>query len=176
MAAEKGPNSQLQTGIIFNTISQALLGAAEAGYRKCWIIQNGYFSHRSGGFMPLKLVPILLLVLFLLGCSENSASVSSPQHSSEASFLVFFLDPNGRPCQMQDAILKDMAAELEGIVKLRYVSTTVPADLDYFYSFGIRGLPALLLADASGKEIRRLPPGVRSAEEIRGLLRFSSGK
>jgi thioredoxin 1 len=137
------------------------------------------FSHSdSGGPMPLKLVPILLLlVLSLLGCSENSASaVSSPQHSSEGYFLVFFLDPNGRPCQMQDEILKDMAEELETTVKLRYVLTTVPADLDYFYSFGIRGLPALLLTDASGKEIRRLPPGVKSAKEIRGLLQFASGK
>jgi thioredoxin 1 len=126
--------------------------------------------------MPLRLVFMLLFVLFLVGCSENSASVSSPQRPSEVYSLVFFLDPNGRPCQMQDAILKDMAAELEGIVKLRYVLTTVPSDLNYFYSFGIRGLPALLLADASGKEIRRLPPGVKSAEEIRGLLQFASGK
>jgi thioredoxin 1 len=126
--------------------------------------------------MPLKFVSILLLVLFLVGCSENGApEISSSPHTSDAYSLVFFLDPNGRPCQLQDEILQGMAGELEGFVNLRYLMTTVPGDLDYFYSFGIRGLPALLLADASGREIRRLPPGVKSAAEIRALLQFAAG-
>jgi thioredoxin 1 len=154
------------------------LQSGNSGPKNYWNKLDEYLSHfDSGGSMRLKLMPILLLFLSLAGCSDNSASaVSSPQDSSGPYSLVFFLDPNGRPCQMQDEILKDMAGELEGVVNLRYVLTTVPSDLDYFYSFGIRGLPALLLTDASGKEIRRLPPGVKSAAEIRGLLQFASGK
>lgn len=135
--------------------------------------------------MIAKLIPGMLVVLLLSACSENSQTTRNPPEekgvaaasaplSTESHALVFFLDPNGAPCRMQDAILKGMSEELQGI-DLRYLQTTVPADVDYFYKFGVRGLPTLLLADASGKEIRRLPPGVKSAGEIRALLRSVSG-
>jgi len=39
-----------------------------------------------------------------------------------------------------------------------------------FAQYGIRALPTLLLADASGNEIQRLAPGVKNQEEIRILL------
>jgi thioredoxin 1 len=136
--------------------------------------------------MLVKLVPGLLFILLLAACSENPqstqkapqekgvASAASIQFSPKGYALVFFLDPKGVPCQMQDAILRGMSEELQGVVDLRYLQTTVPADLDLFYKFGVRGLPTLLVADASGKELRRLPPGVKSAEEIRALLRSVS--
>ena len=102
------------------------------------------------------------------------ASVASPavsQATADADhFLVFFLDPNGAPCRMQNSILEGMADELKGKVNLRYVQTTVPDDRQYFYSYGIRGLPSLILADASGKELKRLPPGVNPEERVRDLL------
>jgi thioredoxin 1 len=124
-----------------------------------------------------KLFSALLLIL-LFGCSESPKGTqdsASPKDSSVLSSsgnpsLVFFLDPNGRPCQIQDEILRGMSGDLQGVVELRYVQTTVPSDINVFYAFGVRGLPTLLLTDASGKEIRRLPPGVKSAEEIRTLL------
>lgn len=128
----------------------------------------------------MKLVSGLLAILLFPGCSENpqtdkpraetAAASAVTQPSARAHSLVFFLDPNGAPCQMQDRILRGMSAELQEI-DLRYVRTTVPSDIDTFYAFGIRGLPALLVTDASGKELRRLPPGVKSEEEIRTLLR-----
>lgn len=131
-------------------------------------------------------VPLLLLLLLTVGCSNDqtaplqstqaaSGAPSAPttaQAKAEAAepFLVFFLDPNGGPCRMQDSILKGMATEFEDKVNLRYVQTTVPEDMDIFYAYGIRGLPTILLVDASGKEIKRLPPGVKSADDIRTLL------
>ena len=132
--------------------------------------------------MFLRWIPALLLIL-LFGCTEaqyptptGSANSSAHQSGENDYALVFFLDPNGAPCRTQDAILQGMAEELRGKVDLRYVQTTVPSDLDTFYAFGIRGLPALLLTDPSGKEIRRLPPGVKSAEEIRRLLQAIPGR
>jgi thioredoxin 1 len=138
--------------------------------------------------MLVKLLPGLLFILLLSACSENSHSApKTPQEKDVASAapaqlkqqghaLVFFLDPNGAPCQMQDTILRGMSEELQGIVDLRYLQTTVPADLDHFYKFGVRGLPTLLVTDAAGKELRRLPPGVKSVEEIRALLRSVAGR
>lgn len=101
-----------------------------------------------------------------------TASSAAPQRTPQASGfkLVFFLNPDGGPCRMQNAILDDMANELNGKVEIQYVQTTVPGDRDLFYRYGIRGLPTLLLADASGKEIKRMSPGVKRIDDIRLLI------
>lgn len=127
---------------------------------------------------------VFFLALMLFACSQEQPApltVPTSQTATEATttkinpeiadhLLVFFLDPNGGPCQMQGNILKQMASELDGKVLIRPVQTTVPEDHNLFYAYGIRGLPTILLADSSGKEIKRLPPGVQTAETIRGLL------
>ena len=137
----------------------------------------------------LKNTLFAMLLLLVFGCSNDqettqiphstmteatTASASAPAHAAAEgteAFLVFFLDPNGGPCRMQDSILSNMSIELEGKVSLRYVQTTIPEDRNIFYAYGIRALPTVLLADASGKEIKRLTPGVKSADDIRGLLK-----
>jgi thioredoxin 1 len=137
----------------------------------------------------LKNVLLTMLLLLAFGCSNDQNTTQAP-HSTKTEattasasvsahataettgpFLVFFLDPNGGPCRMQNSILNNMSTELEGKVSLRYVQTTVPEDLNVFYAYGIRALPTVLLADVSGKEIKRLTPGVKSADDIRGLLK-----
>ena len=84
--------------------------------------------------------------------------------------LVFFMNPNGAPCLMQDRILKEMGAELTGKAELVYYKTTVPSDLAAFQRYGIRALPTLVVTDASGKELRRATPGIQSAAQIRQLF------
>lgn len=131
----------------------------------------------------LKKILIVASLFLLLACSEEAqvgqstqpektAPVASAPATDSAAdhMLVFFLDPNGGPCRMQNSILDGMADELAGKVNVRYVMTTVKDDMQYFYAYGIRGLPSLLLADANGKEIKRLPPGVNPAEKVRELL------
>ncbi|MCW8893851.1 MAG: hypothetical protein OQK50_00895 [Deltaproteobacteria bacterium] len=128
---------------------------------------------------------MIIAALVLFGCSQDQpaqqATTTVPIATEQANsankapevadhLLVFFLDPNGGPCQMQDKILKQMTTELDGKVLIRPVQTTVPADRDLFYAYGIRALPTILLADSSGKEIKRLPPGVQTVETVRGLL------
>ncbi|MBU3945533.1 MAG: hypothetical protein KKB91_11340 [Proteobacteria bacterium] len=71
---------------------------------------------------------------------------------------------------MQDTILREMAGELSGKVDIQYVRTTVAADRNIFNQYGIRGLPTLVLADAGGKEINRMPPGVKRSDDIRLLI------
>ncbi len=104
--------------------------------------------------------------------TQSSTSAATPAGTRElAAFkMVFFLDPNGGPCRLQVSILNDMANELQGKVDIQYVQTTVPSDRDIFYHYGIRALPTLLLADASGKEIKRMAPGVKQADDIRRLI------
>jgi len=102
--------------------------------------------------------------------STTSASAPSATRQLASHKLVFFLDPNGGPCRLQVSILNDMATELRGKVDIQYVQTVVPADRAVFSQYGIRALPTLLLADASGKEIKRMTPGVKQADDIRLLL------
>lgn len=132
----------------------------------------------------LKSFMAIFVVLALIGCSQEqpaqkaTQTASTPQESAQTvreknaaeHLLVFFINPDGRPCQMQGEILSEMSGELEKKVVIRPVQTTVQADLDVFYAYGIRALPTLMLADTNGKEIKRLPPGVHPAETIRNLI------
>jgi thioredoxin len=103
---------------------------------------------------------------------QTTVSLATQQATYQATDfkLVFFLNPKGGPCRMQDAILGEMAKELKGKVDIQYVKTSVPGDQDIFYQYGIRALPTLLLADASGKEIKRMPPGIQRIDDIRRLI------
>jgi thioredoxin 1 len=119
----------------------------------------------------------LILLMAAVGCSEGqkAPSLVTPPAASKAvqstgHHLVFFLDPQGGPCIMQDQILSGMAEDFRGKVTIKYVSTRVPDDRQLFSVYGVRALPTLLLADAAGREIRRLAPGVKSAAEIRSLI------
>ena len=101
--------------------------------------------------------------------AQAAAPGQAPQAAGRPK-LVFFMNPNGRPCQMQDQILQSMAAELAGRADLVYLRTTEGADLPRFEQYGIRSLPALVLTDASGVELRRATPGIQSDAQIRALL------
>lgn len=134
----------------------------------------------------LRGVVLLLACALAAGCSDgkggdssvsqanakNMAAVSSGQFNmlEARHHLVFFLDPQGGPCRLQAEILSGMRDDLRGRAEVRYVQTTVPEDRRLFALYGIRALPTILLADASGNEIQRLAPGVKTPEEIRMLL------
>ncbi len=124
-------------------------------------------------------LPISLFALAVAACSasadgRSAAPATRPAAPSGAAAalprLVFFMNPNGMPCQMQDRVLREMSPELSGRATLVYYRTTEAADLARFDQYGIRSLPMLLVTDASGRELRRATPGIRSAEEIRQLL------
>jgi thioredoxin 1 len=121
----------------------------------------------------------LLLVAFVSASIASPASAQSQKGASAKTAasqptslprLVFFMNPNGAPCQTQDQILQQMAPELKGKAAVVYYKTTVPTDIAMFQQYGIRALPTLLVTDASGKEIRRATPGIQSAAQVRQLL------
>ena len=119
--------------------------------------------------MRLKLPAALLLATAgLAGCS-NASSAPAPS-TTRRPRLVFFMNPNGRPCQLQDQVLRGMAAELGPRADLVYYRTTEGADLARFEQYGIRSLPTLLLTDADGAEVRRATPGIQSEAQVRQLL------
>ena len=86
--------------------------------------------------------------------------------------LVFFMNPYGGPCQMQDRILRDMGAELTERAQVVYYKTSEPADIARFQEFGIRALPTLVVTDANGRELRRATPGILQMPQVLNLLKF----
>ena len=90
--------------------------------------------------------------------------------------LVFFINPAGRPCQMQDQILLESKGQWEPLATLRYARTDTPADRDLFYRYGVRALPSLILVDPDGKELKRFSPGIQQAETVVSGIRAATGR
>jgi thioredoxin 1 len=80
--------------------------------------------------------------------------------------LLFFINPNGTPCQMQDAILKEALPSIKDIVNIKYIQTTNDYDTEYFYKYSIRGLPSIIIIDKKNNTIKRFSPGIQSAAAI----------
>ncbi|HEY3359238.1 MAG TPA: hypothetical protein VGQ83_38670 [Polyangia bacterium] len=104
--------------------------------------------------------------------ATNAAVAPLPAPAADGSLprLVFFMNPNGRPCQIQDRILDDLSAELKNKVEVVSYRTTSRADGPRFEQYGIRSLPALVLTDATGREVRRATPGIQGPAQVRQLV------
>jgi thioredoxin 1 len=99
-----------------------------------------------------------------------AAHAAAAQPAGQRARLVFFINPNGGPCQLQDRILREMSGELSQRVDVVYYRTTDAADIAWFQRYGIRSLPQLLVTDATGRELRRATPGIQGPDQIRGLV------
>jgi thiol-disulfide isomerase/thioredoxin len=85
--------------------------------------------------------------------------------------VLFFMNPNGHPCQMQNAILEEIKDSLANLATITYIKTTEAKDQDAFETYGIRGLPSLIIVDKNNKELKRFTPGIQSKEDILAALR-----
>jgi len=124
-----------------------------------------------------QLIAAIAALFLLSGCEQaaqaNTASVepktpSATQPAVKQGYqLLFFLNPNGRPCQMQNRILKEMGSSLTDKADLIYLSTTkLEQTKPYFNKYGIRALPSLVVLDGNGQVVKRFAPGIQSKESI----------
>lgn len=95
----------------------------------------------------------------------TAAAVTRPKRQ-----LLFFMNPNGVPCQTQWGILNNVADSLLKVADVVYIKTTEPNDMAKFEAFGIRGLPSLVIADEQGRELSRFSPGIQSADAVLAAL------
>jgi len=102
---------------------------------------------------------------------KDSAMVQSKKPVVPAKTILFFMNPNGHPCQMQNAILDGIKDSLAGKATIKYIKTSEESDRDAFDSYGIRGLPSLIIVDNNGKELKRFSPGIQSKEDILAALK-----
>ena len=84
---------------------------------------------------------------------------------------MFFMNPHGAPCQMQNSILNGVMSSISGTVDIRYVKTTNPSDEELFYTYAIRGLPSMIIVDAKNRVVKRFSPGIQSGDSIEQAVR-----
>ena len=107
----------------------------------------------------------MVSVTKMLG-KKNTATSAQNQSIEAKGILLFFLNPKGGPCRMQDKILHDIHAQIEQYVDIITVSTNVPKDRSTFYKYGIRALPSIILLDSKGKIAQRFSPGIKNSAEL----------
>ena len=105
---------------------------------------------------------------------DGAPAITSPAQSSNAAApakkLLFFMNPNGYPCQTQLGILNGISGSIARVAQVVYYKTTEPADMQKFEEYGIRALPTLIVADEHGRALVRLPAGVQSGETVLASL------
>jgi thioredoxin 1 len=101
---------------------------------------------------------------------KDTVAAAKTEKQIPAKKILFFMNPNGRPCQMQNAILEEIKDSLSALATITYIKTTDPKDRDAFETYGIRGLPFLIIVDNNGKELKRFTPGIQSKEDILAAL------
>jgi hypothetical protein len=148
-----------------------------------WDEASGTRIPRDGTGLPakpfadaLRLVVLAVVLAAPAALAAEKAAAPSPKAPAPKPTLVFFINPAGRPCQMQDQLLKESRAQWEPLATLRYARTDTPEDRELFYGYGVRSLPNLILVDPAGKELKRFPPGIQSAETVLSGIRAATGR
>lgn len=121
---------------------------------------------------------LVAVLLAAWGCQSGSGGTAAPQSTPELrqsigsgkKTVVFFLNPNGGPCQAQNEILQKLVLDRGGSFNVTYVSAMQPENQKAFYDYGVRSLPTLVLVDGSGKISRTFPPGIQTYETLAAAL------
>lgn len=101
---------------------------------------------------------------------RNTGGQATASDRTSGRLLLFFMNPDGYPCQVQRQILNGVADSLSKVAQVVYIKTTVPADMQKFAAYGIRALPSLVIADRNGAELTRFAPGIQSADAVLAAL------
>ncbi len=130
-----------------------------------------------------RLVLISIFALLLNACANQNTNTNSKngavqktetvskEEVVEKYKIMFFLNPNGAPCQMQNKILKNMGSDLSNNADIEYVSTTeMTSSRPLFIKYGIRALPSLIVLDSKGNVHHRFTPGIQSADAIKSKI------
>ncbi len=122
------------------------------------------------------LIQILFVLAITISCTKQvtevtAANVTNSNEITEKRMegkgkLLFFINPSGMPCQMQDQILNKIKDKINSKVDIVYYQTTTESDLQQFYKYGVRALPSIIVLNSSDMEFKRFPPGIQSSESI----------
>ena len=119
----------------------------------------------------LTIVATALLVSSTLALAAATAPLSTPElkatiASNGKPTLVFFLNPQGAPCQAQKVVLDKLIEQQKGKFNLANVSVAIQGDRQAFYDYGVRSLPSLVLVDKAGNINKVFAPGIQDIQTI----------
>lgn len=123
---------------------------------------------------------LIALTTLLAGCPAGSGDAPAAPLSTAAlrqtigsggkPTVVFFLNPQGGPCQAQNGILEKLFQDRGGNFNVAYVNTLKPEDQQAFYDYGVRNLPSLVLVNSAGRISRVFAPGIQEEGVIAAAL------
>lgn len=122
--------------------------------------------------VAITVVGVIGTVVSIGATAADTTKVKAVEQTKKVDrTILFFMNPNGMPCQMQDQIINGMTEMLNGKATVARIKTTVAEDRPKFSEYGIRGLPMLIIVDGAKKEIKRFTPGIQSEETILDALK-----
>ncbi len=123
-------------------------------------------------------VSLFAAMLAITGCESKVGGTAAPLSTPDLKqalgagnkTVVFFLNPQGGPCQAQNEVLAKLHKDRGGNFSVAYVNAMNPADQQAFYDYGVRSLPTVVLVDSHGKISRNFPPGIQTYEALAAAL------
>lgn len=125
--------------------------------------------------MRRLLVSLSLAAALALGAAPvHSASTAAPLSTPELKkvigagkkTVVFFLNPQGGPCKVQNEIVQQLLKDRKGSFSVAYVDAMKAENQRAFYDYGVRNLPQLVLVDGKGKIAQFFPPGIQTYDAL----------
>ncbi len=121
----------------------------------------------------MKFFLALTFLILLMSCSNKTESSNTEIQQDtldSKKTLLFFSNPFGYPCQVQEEILIKLEPYVKDELNIMYIKTSDKKSLPKFKEYKVEELPFLILLDSLGKEIKRFPAGVQRAAAIIGAL------
>lgn len=112
---------------------------------------------------------IIAAIFTLAGCSSSSDKIAAPLSTPEIQkaaasgkkSVIFFINPSGQPCRIQDEILRQLHSDKKMSFNLVHVETMNHEHQKAFYDYGIRSLPSVVILDSKGAISKHLSPGIQ---------------
>ncbi|MBN2654993.1 MAG: thioredoxin family protein [Nitrospirae bacterium] len=122
-----------------------------------------------------RLLMITAAIIFsLAACSGSTNTATAPLSTTEIQqavksgkkTVIFFINPSGYPCRIQDEILQKLHTDKKEIFNIVPVVTMNHDHQKAFYDYGIRSIPAIVLLDSKGGIAKHFPPGIQPYDII----------
>jgi len=97
---------------------------------------------------------------------DSSQPIRNDEQEIDRGKLLFFLNPGGRPCQLQARIINENKADIEKYVRIHYITTDDSANRSLFYQYGVRGLPTVIVLNSDHSIAHRFPPGIHRSPQL----------
>jgi len=116
-----------------------------------------------------KITIILSLILIVSACSNPRIENKIVYDNTLATVLFFSNGDNCNTCDLQAEILKELIIEVKDYIEFQEIINTKD-NLSIINSYGIKSFPSVVIIDPNENIIKKFPPGIQSANNIKKYL------